>query len=144
MPKVWCTSTIELEVMNIVKEYLEDELKKYDGILDGGIHFKYKPKDIRVKVIELNCTDYKNSSSLDNLENCVVNINYQDEDQDLTEEVTEYIYNVLDHAVVRNLYFESIRKEVRKISPYLWLGNNFLEIKNNTIYKNKKHNDRVE
>jgi len=144
MPKVWPTSPLEEKVLNIIKKHLELELGKYEGIIDGGIHLKYKPKNIRLKVIELNCTNYNAATSLSQIRFFFVNINYQDEDQELVEEVTEHIYNIMDHSVIRNLFFESNRKDVGKISPYLWLGNNYFEITNNTIYKKKKQNDRTE
>ncbi|UXD67784.1 hypothetical protein MUK51_11145 [Sphingobacterium faecium] len=144
MPRVWRTSHIELKVMGIVKKYLEDDLKKYEGILDGGIYFKYKPASIRLKVIELNCTDYLQSESLSTISDCYLNVNYQDEDEDLVKEVTDHIHTLIDQSLLRNLYFESEGKQVGRISPYLWMGNNMFKITNNTIYKKKKQNDRVE
>lgn len=144
MPRIWPTSQMEFKVMSIVKKYLEKELKKYDGILDGGVYFKYKPKDIRKKVIELNCTDYLQSESLSTIGDCYLNVNYQDEDEDLVEEVTDHIHTLIDQSLLRNLYFESEGKQVGRISPYLWMGNNMFKITNNTIYKKKKQNDRVE
>lgn len=141
---MWPMSPLEEKVLNIIKKYLEGELGKYEGVIDGGIYLKYKPKNIRLKVIELNGTNYNAATSLSQIRFFFVNINYQDEDQELVEEVTEYIYNIMEHSVIRNLFFESNRKEVCKISPYLWLGNNHFEITNNTLYKKTKQNDRIE
>ncbi|MBE8712569.1 hypothetical protein [Sphingobacterium hungaricum] len=144
MARVWSTSPLERKVLDIIKKHLESELKQYDGVIDGGIHLKYKPKDIRLKVIELNCIDYHKVNSLSDIKFFFVNINYQDEDHDLVEQVTGYIYRFLDQSIVRNLHFESKRTEICRISKYLWLGNNMFELTNNSIYKNKKHDDRIE
>ncbi|SMG31689.1 hypothetical protein [Sphingobacterium psychroaquaticum] len=130
--------------MTIVKKYLEAELGQYEGIIDGGIHFKYKPTKIRLKVIELNSMNYNQSTSLSTIDDYLLNINYQDENRDLVEEVTEHIYKILHLSVIRNIYFESDTKQIFKISPYLWLGNNMFQLTNNTIYKKKKHYDRTD
>lgn len=137
MPKVWPTSEIELKVMNIVKRHLQSEFEKYPGVLDGGIHFKYKPSKIRLKVIELGSSDYHKVKTLSDVKDFTLNINYQDENRELVEQVTERISVLLDSSVVRNLFFEFVSKEVFKISPYLWLGNNRFILINNSLYKKK-------
>jgi len=144
MAKVWKTSPLEIKVMTIVKKYLEAELEKYEGVIDGGIHFKYKPSKIRLRVIELNCNDYHNVESLSDIRDFTLNINYQDDDKELVEQVTERISILLDSSVVRNLYFDFESTEVFKISPYLWMGNNRFEVINFSLYKKKKHNDRTD
>lgn len=144
MAKVWPTSPIQIKVMTIVKKHLEKELGKYPGVIDGGVHFKYKPSKIRTKLIELNSTNYNKSTSISTIEYFFINVNYQDEDKDLVEEVTEYICRFLDQSIISNLYLEIDTKQVFKISPYLWLGNNMFKLTNNSIYKKKKHNDRID
>lgn len=142
MAKEWKTSPLQIKVMTIVKNFLEAELGQYEGILDGGVHFKYKPSKIRLKVIELNSINSNQSISLSTIEHFSLNINYQDEDRELVERVNDFIGQKIDKVVIRNLFFEKESSEIFRISKYLWMENNRIEITNNTIYKNKKHNER--
>ncbi len=131
MPYNASYSPTELRVFKIIKKHILESALSENGILAGGIHIKPKPKNLRVKLIELNCFGTNRAVSLSKI-NMHVNVNYQDEDQVLVEEVSKYLLELFDESFISNLYFKSRLTQVGRCSPYLWISNNCFEV----IHKN--------
>lgn len=131
-------SPAELKVFNIVKRHLNESLLQQNGDLISGIHIKPKPKNARLKIIELNSFGTNRTRVISKIAMCI-NINYQDEDHQLVKEVTDYIYDLFDQSFISNLYFKSRHKQVGRCSPYLWLGNNCFEV----LHKNLNNKIKI-
>lgn len=131
MPYNASYSPTELRVFKVIKKHILESALSENGIVAGGIHIKPKPKNLRVKLFELNCFGSNRANSISNIE-MFVNINYQDDDKDLVYEVNDFICDLFDQSYLSNLYFKSYIKETRKCSPYLWWGNNCFKV----IHKN--------
>ncbi len=138
MPYNASYSPTELRVFKIIKKHIIESSLAENGILSGGIHIKPKPKNLRVKLIELNCFGSNRANSISNIE-MFVNINYQDEDENLVREVTDFICDLFDQSFLSNLYFKSTLKQVGRCSPYLWIGNNCFEV----LHKNLNNKIKI-
>lgn len=131
-------SPAELKVFNIIKKHILESTLSENGILSGGIHIKPKPKNLRFKLIELNSFGTNQAKTLSKI-NMYVNINYQDEGQELVEEVSKYILELFDESFLSNLYFKSMLTQVGKCSPYLWISNNCFEV----LHKNLNNKIKI-
>lgn len=131
-------SPAELKVFKIIKKHIIESSLTENGILSGGIHIKPKPKNLRLKLIELNSFGTNRARILSKVAMCV-NINYQDEDENLVREVTDFICDLFDQSFLSNLYFKSTLKQVGRCSPYLWLGNNCFEV----LHKNLNNKIKI-